>query len=358
MVEAAPEEGRGARVQIDGRPIGAGSPPYIVAEISANHQGELARAEALLDAAKDAGADGVKLQTFTPDTITLDHDGPEFQISTGPWAGRRLYDLYREASMPWDWHEALFERGRALGLSVFSSPFDRTAVGLLRRLGAPAYKIASFEVIDHPLIACAAEAGKPLILSSGMATVAELEEAIAVARGAGCQELVLLHCISGYPTPLAEANLSTLTDMMSRFGVPVGLSDHTRGTAAASAAVALGACMIEKHFTLSRSDGGLDADFSLEPPELAELVQRCRDTWEAMGQVQYGPSASEAPSLNHRRSLFVVEDVVAGRPLTEENVRSIRPAGGLEPKRLPEVLGRRAKRNLSKGTPLSWEMIE
>ena len=348
----------GMTMEIDGRPIGPGHPPYLVAEISANHQGELERARRLMDAAKEAGVDAVKLQTYRADTITIDHEGPQFRIETGPWAGRRLYELYDEAHTPWDWHAPLFQQGRDLGIAVFSSPFDNTAVDLLKELDAPAYKIASFEIVDLPLIAYAAGAGKPLVMSCGMAELTEIEEALATARGAGCNDIVLLHCISGYPTPLAESNLATLRDMAARFQVPVGLSDHTLGTTAATAAVALGAAMIEKHVTLSRDEGGLDAAFSLEPAELAALVRRCREAWEALGEVRYGPSASEAQSLAHRRSLYAVADIAAGEAFSEHNVRSIRPAGGLAPKNLPEVLGRRARQDIARGTPLGWDLVD
>ena len=345
-------------VEIDGRPIGPGHPPYLVAEISANHQGDLERARRIMEAAKEAGVDAVKLQTYRADTITIDHDGPEFRIETGPWAGRRLYDLYDEAHTPWDWHAPLFRQGRELGIAVFSSPFDKTAVDLLKDLDAPAYKIASFEIVDLPLIAYAAGTGKPLVISCGMAESAEIDAALTAARAAGCDDIVLLHCISGYPTPLAEANLATLVDMAARFQVPVGLSDHTLGTTAATAAVALGAAMIEKHVTLSRDEGGLDAAFSLEPAELAELVRRCHEAWQALGEVRYGPSASEAQSLIHRRSLYAVADIAAGEAFSEHNVRSIRPAGGLAPKYLPEVLGKRAKQDIARGTPLDWDLVD
>jgi len=345
-------------VIINGRKVGPGHPPYVVAEMSGNHNGDLGRALELLAAAADAGADAVKLQTYTADTITLDHDGPGFTISGGLWDGRRLYDLYDEAHTPWDWHEALFAKGAELGVDVFSSPFDATAVDLLESLGAPAYKIASFEMIDHPLIELCAKTGKPMIISTGMANKAEIEDAIKVARGAGCEQLIVLHCVSGYPTEPKDANIVTLQDLAAEFDIVPGLSDHTHVVAVSVAAVALGACFIEKHFTLRRADGGPDSAFSLEPEELKDLVDGCRTAWEALGHVHYDPKGSEAGNEVFRRSLYVVQDVPAGGELTTDNVRSIRPGLGMAPKRLPDVLGRNASRALKRGEPLGWEMIE
>jgi N-acetylneuraminate synthase len=343
------------RVVIDGRPIGDDQPPYIIAELSGNHRGDLGRALALIDAAKDAGADAVKLQTYTADTITIDHDGPAFRIASGSWAGRRLYDLYREAHTPWHWHEALFAHARALGIAIFSSPFDPAAVDFLASLAAPAYKIASFELTDLPLISCAAGVGKPLILSTGMASDAEIAEAAGAARRAGCRDLALLHCVSGYPTPAEEADLSRIRWLAERFSTIVGLSDHTLGSHVAVAAVALGARVIEKHVTLRRADGGPDAAFSLEPDELARLCRDCRSVWQAL-RPQPRQKPSEAASLDLRRSLFVVADVAAGEPFTPVNIRSIRPGHGLAPKHLPAILQRVAARPLARGTPLTWEM--
>ena len=341
---------------IAGRRIGAGHPPFIVAELSGNHNGDLHRALALIDAAKQAGADAIKLQTYTAETITLDCDGPAFRIEAGPWRGRRLYDLYRDASTPWEWHEPLFDRCRELGLPAFSSPFDPTAVDLLRRFEPPAYKIASFELVDLPLIETVAATGKPLILSTGMASATEIDEAIGAARGAGCRNLLLLHCVSAYPTPARAARLHAIAGLAAR-EVPVGLSDHTLGTAVAVAAVTLGAVLVEKHLTLARADGGPDAGFSLEPREFADLVRDCRAAWEATHGTTDEACNDEQAHRRLRRSLFVVADVAAGEPFTAINVRSIRPADGLSPKCLPAVLGRKAALPVARGTPLAWSML-
>ena len=355
---SAAEQNAIPAITIDGRRIGPGHPPYVIAEMSANHNGSLERAVALMVAAKQAGADAVKLQTYRPDTITLDHDGPEFIIREGLWAGRRLYDLYEEAQTPWEWHEPLFAKGRELGLTVFSSPFDPTAVDFLEALDAPAFKIASFEIVDLPLIRKAAAGGRPLIISCGMAGPTEIEEAVTAASDGGCHELALLHCVSGYPTPVAEANLQTMVDMRNRFGICIGLSDHSEGIAAALGAVALGATIIEKHVTLSRADGGPDAAFSLEPRELAMLTRQSREVWEALGTISYCEQSSERPSKRHRRSLYVVASIAKGEAFTPQNLRSIRPAEGLPPKHLPEILGKRAAVAIPRGTPLSWDLID
>jgi N-acetylneuraminate synthase len=347
-----------ALAHIDGRPIGPGHPPYVVAEMSGNHNGELGRALDLISAAAEAGADAVKIQTYTADTITLDHDGPGFRIEGGLWDGRRLHELYAEAHTPWDWHGPMFEHARKAGVTLFSSPFDFTAVDLLEGLGAPAYKIASFELVDLPLIRRCAATGRPLVMSTGMASPGEIAEAVAAARGAGAKDLIVLHCTSAYPAPMSSMNLATLPDMASRFGVLTGLSDHTLGTAASVAAVALGAVFIEKHFTLSRADGGVDSAFSLEPAELAELVASCRGAWEALGGVAYGPGEAEAGNAGMRRSLYISADVRHGEPFTAANLRSVRPGHGLPPKHLDGVLGRRATRDIPFGEPLDWSMVE
>lgn len=340
---------------IAGRAIGPDHPPFVIAELSGNHNGSLERALTLVDAAADAGADAVKLQTYTADTITIDHDGPGFTLTDGLWAGRTLHDLYGEAFTPWDWHAPLFARARARGLIAFSSPFDDTAVDLLESLDAPAFKIASFEAIDLPLIARAAAGGKPLIISTGMTAPAEIAEAVAAA---GDAPVALLHCVSEYPARYADANLRMVAQLAQDYGCVTGLSDHTPGTAASVAAVALGACIIEKHFTLARADGGPDSAFSLEPEELSRLVQDCRAAWEALGAAAYRRSDAETANRQFRRSLYVVRDVAAGALLTREDVRSIRPGYGLEPKALPEVLGRTAVRALKRGEPVAWEMVE
>ncbi len=342
---------------IDGRPIGPEHPPYIVAEMSGNHNGEIERAIRLIDAAKEAGADAVKLQTYTADTITIDHDGPGFVLKGGLWDSRRLYDLYQEAHTPWDWHPALFEHARKIGITIFSAPFDSTAVDLLQSLGAPAYKIASPEIVDPALIERCAATGKPLVISTGMASFEEIEAAVETARGAGASQVLVLHCISSYPTPINQAHLSTIGDLARRLNAPVGLSDHTLDTFAAAVAVGQGAVLIEKHFTLARADGGVDSAFSLEPAELKRLVDDSRTAHAALGSPHYRPTEAEQGMLIARRSLYVVAEIQAGERFTPENVRSIRPSLGLPPKHLPAVLGKTATRDISRGEPLAAEMI-
>lgn len=344
---------------IDGRQIGSDRPhTFVIAELSANHGGRLETALSIVRAAADAGADAIKLQTYRADTITLDHDGDPFRIASGTvWDGRTLYGLYQEASMPWEWHAPIRDEALRLGLTWFSSPFDDTAVDLLESLGAPAYKIASFEIVDIGLIRRVAATGKPMIISTGMATLAEIEEAVTAARGAGATEIALLKCTSAYPAPPDEVDLRTIPHLAAAFGVEAGLSDHTMGTAVPIAAVAMGATIIEKHVTLRRADGGPDSGFSLEPAELAEMVAQIRVAEQALGSVNYTPTPREAGSRMLRRSLFVVEDVAAGDAFTSQNVRSIRPGHGLHTRHLPEVLGRRASRDVARGTPLSWDLL-
>lgn len=344
-------------LQIDNRNIGEDCPPYVIAELSANHNGDLSKALRLIEIAKISGASAVKLQTYRPDTITLECSGQDFQIEQGPWAGRSLFELYQWAQTPWEWHSELFAKARSLGLTIFSSPFDTTAVDLLEDLRAPAYKIASFEMTDLPLVKYVASTGKPLIVSTGMASCDEIAETVEVVREAGCSQFVLLLCVSGYPAPAADYNLRTLLDMRKRFNCLVGLSDHTLSNATAIASVAMGACVIEKHFTLDRNDGGPDDNFSLEPEQLKALCVDARSAFEALGSVHYEAKPSEATNRQFRRSLYVVERVVQGQLFTSRNVRSIRPGYGIAPKHLPEVLGKRASQNLERGQALQWSMV-
>jgi len=345
-------------ITIDGRKIGPKYPPYIIAELSANHNGDINRAFAIMAAAKAAGADAIKLQTYTPDTITMDCDSDEFQIKGGLWHGQSLYQLYKSAHMPWEWHQPLFEKAKELSITIFSSPFDFTAVDLLEQLGAPAYKIASFEVVDLPLIKRVAQTGKPMIISTGMANKKEIEQAITTAKDNGCEELVVLHCVSGYPAPAGQYNLRTIADISQRFNVLAGLSDHTIDNATAVVSVAFGACVIEKHVTLDRNGGGADDSFSLEPKELTQLCQDSKTAWQSLGQVNYQRTEVEKGNVKFRRSLYVVKDIAAGEALTADNVRSIRPGFGLAPKYYDEVLGKTAKVTIVKGTALSLEIIE
>lgn len=345
-------------ITIAGRPIGPAHPPYVIAELSANHNGSLETALQIVRAAAAAGADAVKLQTYRPDTITLNCDDEPFRIRGGLWDGRTLYDLYAEAHMPWDWHKPLFEEAGRLGLAIFSSPFDSTAVDLLEDLNAPAYKIASFEAVDLPLIRYTAATGKPLIISTGMADAEEIAEAVDAARSAGCTQLALLHCVSGYPAPAEDYNLRTLVDMAERHGHVVGLSDHTLDNSVAIASVALGAAIIEKHFTLDRNGGGPDDSFSLEPVDLAELCRSARTTWQALGRVDYGLKSSEQGNLQFRRSLYFVRDLPAGAVVTADAVRSVRPGYGLAPKHLDAVLGRQLAHSVKANTPCLWTAFD
>ena len=346
------------QISIAGRRIGSDAAPYVLAEMSANHNGQLDTAFKIIEAAKAAGADALKLQTYRPDTITLNCDTEEFQIHGGLWDGRTLYDLYQEAHMPWHWHKPLFGHARKHGITIFSSPFDNTAVDLLEDLNAPAYKIASFEAVDLSLIKYVAGTGKPMIISTGMADADEIQEAIDAAREGGCKELAILHCVSGYPAPAADYNLSTIPDMIQRFGLVTGLSDHTLDNTTAIAGVALGAAIIEKHFTLDRNGGGPDDSFSLEPAELAALCKGARTAWEALGQVDYGRKSSEQGNVQFRRSLYFVRSALAGEIITSDMVKSIRPGFGLAPKHLEAVLGRRLRSDVAKGVALTWDIFD
>jgi len=344
-------------LDIDGRRIGPAYPPYVIAELSANHNGRLETALRLVDEAKKAGADAVKLQTYTPDTMTLNTTAEEFRIRGGPWNGQTLYELYAQAHLPWEWHPAIFAHCRRVGITVFSSPFDRSAIDLLQGLGVPAYKIASFEVVDLPLIAYAAQQGKPLILSTGLADAQEIADAVHTAREAGCGQLALLHCVSGYPAPPEDYNLRTIPDLSERFGLVTGLSDHTLDTAVAVASVGLGARVIEKHFTLDRGGGGPDDSFSLEPAEFARLCRDVRTAWQALGKVDYGLKSSERGNALFRRSLYFVKDLRRGEQVSEDAIRSIRPGFGLAPKYFKDVVGRQVTQDLRAGTAVSWALL-
>jgi len=345
-------------IEIGNRCIGSGCPSYIIAEISASHRQQFDEAIRLIEAAKEAGADAVKLQTYTPDTLTIKCNAPEFRISGGTlWDGKTLYDLYSEAYMPWEWQPKLKEMADNLGIDLFSTPYDKTAVDFLEGMGVPAYKVASFEIVDIPLIEYIASKGKPIIISTGMTTPAEIDEAIKAARRGGASQVALLKCTSAYPASPKEMNLRTIPDMARKFGVPVGLSDHTLGIAVPVAAAAMGACIIEKHFTLSRSIPGPDSTFSLEPHEFRAMVDAIHIAEEALGEISYKVSEQEAKSRVFRRSLFVVKDIKAGDVFTVENVRSIRPGNGLHPRYLREILGARATQDVTNGTPLTWRMV-
>ncbi len=349
----------GNGIIVGGRHIGQDHPPFIIAEMSGNHNQSLERALAIVDAAADAGVHALKIQTYTADTMTLDLDGEDFSITDTDslWKGTTLYKLYQQAHTPWDWHRSIFDRCREHGIIGFSTPFDFTAVDFLESLNAPMYKIASFENSDLPLIRKVAATGKPMIVSTGMASPAELEETVRAARDAGCRDLILLKCTSSYPASPEESNIRTIPDMREQFGVEVGLSDHTLGIGVPLAAIALGATVIEKHFTLDRADGGVDAAFSLEPDEMKALVEESLRAWQALGSVSYGRTAGEKKSLQFRRSLYITEDMKAGEPFTPENIRSIRPGYGLPPKFFDDVIGRRVKRDVKKGTPLDWDLL-
>jgi N-acetylneuraminate synthase len=344
-------------IKINNRTISNKCSPYIIAELSANHNGSIGRALEIISAAKKCGADAIKIQTYRPDTITIDCDKSDFRIQGGLWAGRTLYSLYQEAHMPWDWHKPLFEHAKKIGITIFSSPFDNTAVDLLEDLNTPAYKIASFEAIDIPLIQYAASTKKPLIISTGMADADEILEAITAAQDAGCKELAILHCVSGYPAPASDYNLKTIPDMLEKYGVVTGLSDHTIDNTTAIAAVALGASIIEKHFTLNRDAGGPDDSFSLEPLELANLCKDAKTAWSALGRVNYERKASEQGNLIFRRSLYFVKAMKKGEVITEEHIRSIRPGYGLPPKCYAQLIGQVVNRDIDYGTPTSMELL-
>jgi N-acetylneuraminate synthase len=347
-----------APFQIGTRQVGLGEPVYVVAELSANHQQEFEQAVRIVEAAKGAGADAVKLQTYTADTLTIASDREYFRIGGGTlWDGRTLHGLYGEAFTPWDWHPKLKQAANDLGMDLFSSPFDATAVDFLEEMHVPAYKVASFELVDIPLIKKIARTGKPMVMSTGMATVEEIEEAIRAAREGGATQIALLKCTSAYPASPDAMNLRTIPELAQRFEVPVGLSDHTMGVAVPIAAVALGACIIEKHLTLSRAHKGPDSEFSLDPEEFKAMVDAVRTAESALGRVQFGVSDDEAGSRVFRRSLFVVENIGKGGRFTADNVRSIRPAHGLHTRHLEEILGKCAAKDISRGTPLSWDLI-
>ncbi len=342
------------QISICGRNIGPGNPPYIIAELSANHNGSLERALATIDSAQQCGADAIKLQTYTADTLTIDCDTPDFMVKGGLWDGYKLYDLYKWAQTPFEWHAELFAHARRRGITVFSTPFDETAVDLLESLDAPAYKIASFEVVDLPLIRYAAATGKPMILSTGIASEAEIDEAVTAARDAGCKDLVLLHCISSYPAPMDQANLLQMQALASRFDALPGLSDHTLGTTASVAAIALGACVIEKHFTLSRAEKGPDSEFSLEPADLERLCREGKNAWLALGRAGYERQKAEAGSQVFRRSVYFVRDLPAGAVVGPQDVRRIRPGMGLAPKFMDQIIGKKLARPVARGKATEW----
>ena len=346
-------------MKIGGRQVGAGSAPLVIAEMSGNHNQSLERALEIVDAAAQSGAHALKIQTYTAETMTIDIREGEFFISDEKslWKGESLFDLYKKAYTPWEWHEAIFDRAKKHKMLAFSTPFDRTAVDFLEDLNVPCYKIASFENTDLPLIRYVAATGKPMIISTGMATFAELDETVDAARSAGCKDLVLLKCTSTYPSTPDDSNILTIPEMRSRYGCEIGISDHTMGIGVSVAAVALGATVVEKHFTLQRSDGGVDSAFSMEPREMAQLVIETERAWKAMGKVQHGPTEKEKASLVFRRSLYVVADIKAGEKFTPTNLRAIRPGNGIAPKFYDEVIGKTAKRDIARGTPLAHDLI-
>jgi pseudaminic acid synthase len=342
---------------IAGRKIGGDRRPYVIAELSGNHNGRVERAFTLMEMAKKCGADAVKLQTYTADTMTIDCAASDFQIKGGLWDGRSLYELYQEAQTPWEWHAPLFAKGRELGITVFSTPFDETAIELLEGLSTPAYKIASFELVDLELIRCVAATGKPTIMSTGMGTPEDIAEAVAAFRDAGGKDLILLHCVSGYPAPVDQSNLRRIPLLAEKYGCPVGLSDHTLGTEVAIASASLGACVIEKHVTLARSDGGPDAAFSLEPHELNALVSGVAAAFAALGTGSETRAAVESANVVFRRSIYAVRDIELNETFSRDNIRVIRPGFGIAPKHLPQVLGKKSKQKISRGTALKWDFV-
>jgi len=345
-------------IDINGRRIGLNYSPYVIAEMSANHNGEIDNAYKIIDMAKTCGADAIKLQTYHPDTITMDMNTPEFMIEGGLWDGQSLYELYKGAFMPWEWHKPLFDYAQKHNITIFSSPFDNTAVDLLEDLNTPAYKIASFEAVDLPLIKYVAQTGKPMIISTGMADAEEIQEAIEAAREGGCKELAILHCVSGYPAPAGDYNLKTLVDMQKKFGLVTGLSDHTIDNTTAITSIALGASIIEKHITLDRNGGGPDDSFSLEEKELSDLCAGAKTAWEALGKVDYGVKSSEQENIKFRRSLYVVNDIKKGEIITSDHIKSIRPGYGAHPKHYNDILGRTSNVSLKKGTAFNLKFIK
>lgn len=346
------------QIEINNRIIAANKPPYIIAELSGNHNGDLNKAIKLLELAKSAGADAVKIQTYTADTMTIDHNSEDFLISGGLWDGKKLYELYQWAHTPWEWHKALFEHANHIGITIFSSPFDETAVDFLETLNTPAYKIASFELTDLPLIEKVAKTGKPIIMSTGLANKKEIEEAVNIAKSNSCEDLILLHCISAYPAPIEQANVSTLVKLKDDFDILVGLSDHTLGVTASVTAVALGACVIEKHFTLDRNEFGPDSAFSLEPKEFELLCKEAKASWSSLGLASYQLKEAETENIKFRRSIYAIKDIKQGESLTAENIKRIRPGYGIKPKYFPELIDRYiAKKDITRGAPLTWESI-
>ena len=345
-------------MRIEKRQIGEAQPPYIIAELSANHNGQLDRALESIQVAKKCGADAVKIQTYTADTMTIDCDKEDFQIHGGLWDGYKLYDLYREAHTPYEWHKPLFDHAKKMGITLFSTPFDEKAVDMLEELQTPAYKIASFEITDLPLIKYVAQTKKPMIMSTGMANFQEIQEAVDAARANGCENLVLLHCISSYPAPVEESHLKTMTDLARHCCSMVGLSDHTLGTTVATASVALGACVIEKHFTLSRKDKGPDSEFSLEPHELERLCKETKSAWLALGNVNYHLKPAEKANIKYRRSIYAVQDIKQGEVFTTQNIRRIRPGFGLSPKHYDQIIGKKVSLDIERGSPIKWDMFE